>query len=618
MKTLLAFAFLGAVAHAQLSSPVERPHLMIPLRSYMAPTVAPIHVTNSNRLYDLIRAGNLYLSVQDAIALAVENNLNLEIYRYGPLLAESAYERSKGGGPLRGVPSGSAQVSSVDAGLGVNGVIASAGLGGGGGGGGVGGGGNNVIQQIGAITPNLDPTLTSAMNFSHLTQPQANTTLSQTEALIQSVRTYNTQVQQGLLTGGTIQFRDYEQHLFENAPSDSLEPAVGPRMDVIISQNFLQSFGVKLNDRGIRIAAINVSAARETFRSQVLDLVTSVLNVYWDVATASDELKIRQHALDLTERFVEDTKYEISIGAIAGFEQARAEADLAKRRQEVTIAQATLRQREAQLKEALSHREDPALEAARIVPLDHIEVPETDEMPSARELLKTAMTKRPDVAVSNYKDQTDEINLAGTTNPLLPTLRGTFQTYDRGLSGTPQASGGPTSPYFHGGYGNALGQIFRRNFPSTIESLSFSIPFGNRQAQGDYGIDQLQYRQGQLQSQRDNNRILVDISSQVAALRQARARYETARDGRLLQEQLLAAEQRKSYGTATFNYIMADQRNLIAAQISELNALASYGRARVGLDQVLGETLEKNNISLEEALAGKVNRESRAPEIVKK
>ena len=594
---------------------IEKPRLMIPLRSYAPPTVPPIRLTNSSRLYTLIRAGNLYLSVQDALALAIENNLNLEIDRYGTLLAQSALERAKAGGPLRGVPSGTAQVSAVNAGVGVNGSTASAGLGGGGGGGSIGGSGNATIQQVGEIAPNLDPNLQGTVSFSHLTQPQANTVLSQTNALVESVRTYNTQLQQGLLTGGYVQFRAYEQYLNENSPSDILNPVSAPRMDFIVKQSFLQGAGVRLNDRGIRIAQINTVSARETFRSQLLNLVGSVLNLYWDVVSAGDELKLRQRTLAITEKFRDDTKYEISVGAIAGFQLASAEAELARRRQDVVIAQSTLRDRANLLKEALSHTADPALEAAEIIPLDHIEVPEAEDLAPVRQLLTTAMAKRPDVAVSRFKDQTTEINLAGTANPLLPSLQGTFQTYNRGVAGTPQSSGGSANPYFVGGYGNALGQVFRRNFPNNIGTLSFSIAFENRQSQGDHGIDQLQYRQSQLQSQRDQNQILVDISSQVSALRQARARYATAQDTRALQEQLLAAEQRRSYGTSTFTYIMVDQRNLAAAQISELNAMTAYAHARVALDQVLGETLERNNISLDDALNGRVGRESKPPEI---
>ncbi len=614
---LPALAILAVVACMGQDQPfsVQRPSIMVPLRSYAAPTVPPIRLTNSSRLYSLIRAGKLYLSVQDALALAIENNLNLEISRYGPLLADSALERNKAGGPIRGVPSASQQVSSVNSGVGVNGSTASAGLGGGGGGGTGSGGGNATIQQVGAITPNLDPILQSTGTFSHLSQPQANTVLSQTSALIQSARTYNTVIQQGLLTGGQVQFRDYQQHFWENSPTDVLNPAVGPHMDLIIRQNFLRSFGTQLNNRGIRIAAVNTVASRESFRSQLLDLTVSVLNLYWDVVSSTEELGLRQRALEITEKFRDDTKYEISIGAIAGFELARAEAELASRRQDVVIAQANLRQRSTLLKEALSHTEDPLLEAAEIVPLDRVEVHENEDLPPVRSLLAQALAKRPDVAVTKYREQTDEMNLVGTANPLLPQLQANFQTYNRGIAGTPQASGGEANPYFVGGYGTALGQIFRRNFPSNILQVSFEASLGNRQAQGDYGIDQLQYRQAQVRDLKDRNQILVDISSQVNALRQARARYTAAAETRKLQEQLLAAEQKRSYGAATFNYIMVDRRALIAAQLSELNARMTYERARLALDQVLGETLEKNGITLEEGLNGRVLRESRPPEL---
>jgi outer membrane protein len=617
--SLLLAALLAVNCLGQDQPPaVQSATVMFPLRWYTAPTIAPIRLNNSSRLYSLIRAGKLYLSVQDALALAIENNLNLEIARYGPLLAESALERAKAGGPIRGVPSASQQVSSVNNGVGVNGSAASAGLSTGSGGGVGTGGGNATIQQVGAITPNLDPTLQSTGTFSHLTQPQANTILSQTNALIQSIRTYNTVVQQGLLTGGQVQFRAYQQRLEENSPSDLLNPAVGPHMDLVVRQNFLQNFGTSLNNRGIRIAAINITAARESFRSQLLDLVVSVLNLYWDVAASTEELKVRQRAVEITQKFRDDTKYEISIGALAGFQLPRAEAELASRRQDLVIAEATLRQRSTLLKEALSHTEDPQLDAAEIVPLNSIEVPEREDLPPVRELLAEALAKRPDVAVARFRDQTDAINLAGTTSPLLPQLQAGFQTYNRGVAGTPQASGGTPNPYFVGGYGTALGQIFRRNFPSNILNVSFAASIGNRQAQGDYGIDQLQYRQSQVRNQKDQNQILVDISSQVNALRQARARYAAATETVRLQEQLLAAEQRKSYGTMTFNYIMVDQRALIAAQLSELNARTSYERARVSLDQVLGQTLDKNGITLDEGLSGKVARDSRPPELSSK
>ncbi len=616
-KLLLCCCCLPPLCLAQdQPSPVQTPQIMIPIRPYTAPDIAPIRLSNSSRLYDLIRAGNLYLTAEDALALAIENNLDLEVDRYGPQLAHWALERAKAGGPLRGIPSASAQVSSVNSGVGVNGSAASAGVGGNGGGGGVSGGGNTTIQQVGAITPNLDPTLQGTMTFSHLTSPQFTTLQSQTNALVDSSRQYSALLQQGLLTGGYIQYKDYEQYLDENSPSDVLNPTSAPRMDFILRQNFLQGFGTRLNNRGIRIAGVNIAAARESFRAQLLNVVTNVLNLYWDYVAAGDELKLREHALAVTEKFRDDTKYEISVGAIAGVELPRAEAEVASRRQDVVIAQADVRQRAVLLKDALSHREDPALEAAQIIPLDRIAVPDTENLPPLRELVATAMAKRPDVAVDRFRTQTDEMNLIGTTNPLLPNLQVQLQTYNRGVAGTPQPSGGETSSYFEGGYGTGLGQVFRRDFPNNVANVQAVAIFHNRQAQGDYGIDQLQFRQSELLTQKDRNQVLVDVSSQLSALRQARSRFAAAQDTRLLQEQLLAAERRRSYGPQTFNYIMADQRALIAAQLSEMDAATNYVRVRISLDQVLGETLERNHITIEEGLNGKVERESHPPELV--
>jgi outer membrane protein TolC len=331
-----------------------------------------------------------------------------------------------------------------------------------------------------------------------------------------------------------------------------------------------------------------------------------VLNLYWDLVGANDELKVRQSALDMAQRFFEDTQKEIAAGAMPQVQLPRAKAEASSRLQDVVVAQYDVRQRENLLKDALTRAPDPEIEAAEIVTLDRIQVPDTDDLPPLRQLVGTAMEKRPDVAVSKFRDQTSEISLAGTENPLLPSLQVQLQTYNRGAAGAPQNA---PDPYFIGGYGTALKQIFRRDFPSEQGQLSLSIPVRNRQAQGDYGIDQLQFRQSQVGSQRDTNQIVVDISNQLSALRQSRAKYSAARQTRILQEELLASERKKfSYGISTFNDIIIDQRALVAAQISEVNASITYARARVSLDQVLGETLEKNNISLDEGLSGNLHR----------
>jgi outer membrane protein len=616
-RLALALILSATLLSAQQPTPsLQRPALPAPIRSYLAPTVPPIRLTNSLRLQSLLRAGNLYLTVQDALALAIENNLNLEIDRYGPLLADSAYERSKAGGAFRGVQNPSSQVNSIDTGLGASGSLAAQGLLTGNTGSSSGGGGGAVIQQVGQVTPVLDPIVQNTSVFSHLTNLVPNLFVYGTPVDVQTVRTYSTSFQQGFVTGGGFYFLDYEQYLHETSPLDSLNPAVGPLMEAVLYHSLLQGFGAKVNDRTIRITRINTTASREQFRSQVLDLCANVLRLYWDLVSARDELRVRRQAVEITQKFYDDTKYEISIGAMAPFELITAEAELATRRQDALIDQDTVEQRSLALKQMLSHAEDPALEAAQIIPLDHIDVPDSDNLPPFRDLLSTAMAKRPDVAVSRFRDQTDEINLIGTTNPLLPSLTGYTYTYDRGVAGVSQASGGGAAPFFVGGYGNALGQIFRRDFPNNGLGVNFSVPIRNSYAQGDYGYDQLRYQQSQLSGQKDNNQIAVDVANQANALRQARAHYTVALNSRILQQQLLEADQKRATGIASFNTLMTDRRALIAAEISVNSALAAYANASVSLDQVLGETLERNNITLDEGLSGRVKRQSTLPDVL--
>ena len=597
---------------------VEKPHAPILVRPYTPATVTPVRLRNSTRLGNLIRAGKLYLTVQDAIALAIENNLDLEVDRYGPISAQWLVERQQAGGPLRGVTSGNTLANQNTSGQGVAGSQAAAGLLNGGNGGGGGGGGASTVSQIGPITPNLDAVLQNATAFLKTTAPQPNTTQSQTAALIDTKHLYQNAVTQGLLSGGYVQVSANESYLKENTPTDILNPSVAPSVQIFVRHNFLQGFGTGVNSRFIRVAEMNVGLAQETFRSQLLNLVATVLNLYWDLVGDNEDLKARRLTLGVAQKFYNDTKRQIELSALAKVEIYRAQAELTTRQQELAIAQTAVRQQENLLKNALSRNglEDPLVDAAEVVPLDSIQVPERDDLPALRELVATAMAKRPDVALSKMNQETAQISAVGTANGVLPILQGQASLTNSGLSGTsnPQSSGGPADPYYVGGLGNALGQVFRHNFPSRRAAVFFEGSLHNRVAQGDYGIDQLQLRQSELVTRRSMNQLVVDISNQVIGLRQARARYSAAVDTRTLQEQLLGKEQQKFLlGASTINNVVVVQRSLATARAAEVAALSTYSRARVSLDQVLGETLEKNNVSVGEALEGRVARDSKLP-----
>lgn len=619
MKTKKTFAVFVAwsLAASQLSAQqsqqtVEKAHVTILVRPYLPAYVPPTQLKNSNRIQGLIRGGKLYLTVQDAIALAIENNLDLEVDRYGPLTSEWSLKRQQAGGPLRGVTAGNTLTNQATSGQGVVGSEVSAGLASNGGNNG-GGGSSGIVQQLGPITPNLDADFQNQTVYSHITSPQFNTTASQIPALEDTHHIINSFIQQGLITGGYVQIAANESYLKENAPSDYLNPSVAPVVQIFVQHQLLQGFGVAVNRRFITVAEKQIGGARETFRSQLLNTVANVLNLYWALVAADDELRVRQNAVDAAQKFVDDTKKQISLGAVARSDIYRPESDLSTRTQELAISQVNVLQQESALKDVISRNgtEDPLVDAANIVPLDQVQVPAEEELPGLRDLLGRAIAKRPDVALAKLSDETQAILALGTRNTLLPTLRGTYQTWNAGLAGTPTPGLG-ADKYYAGGLGTALGQVFRRNFYNQREALNFNLPLGNRQAQADDAIDQLQLRQSDLVERRNMNAIVVAISNQMIGLRQARSRYRQAVDSRSLQEQLLEKEQQMfSFGTALPSDVVAARASLLAAQLTEVQARAAYGNAKVGLDQVLGETLEANHVSLDEALDGHVKRESK-------
>jgi outer membrane protein TolC len=597
----------------------QQPFVALPqgerlIKDYKQPVLPPIVMTNSQRLHSLIRAGRLYLTLQDAIALAVENNLDLQVERYGPLNAEWTLNRQAGGGPLRGVTGGSSLVNQAVSGQGVNGAVSSAGLSSGG----SSSGGNNggaTIQQIGPVTPNLDMYFQNQTFWTHRTTPEPYT-FAGTDALVQGNHVYNSLVQQGLLTGGIAQFAFNESYLKENSPGDTLNPSEAPVAQLYVRQPLLNGFGTGVNSRYIRVARKNVVASMETFRSQLLSLVASVVNQYWDLATDNEDLKAKQSALNFAQKFFEDTNQEIKLGAVAKVDIYRAEAEVSTRKQDLALSEQSILQQEINLKNLLSRDglEDAELESAHIVILDRLEVPASDNLPPLRELVSRAMAKRPDMTLAQINDETQAISAEGTRNGILPFLQATASTTNRAEAGTVIPGVGVAPPNSSGGFGTAAAQIFKHDYTSRSATITFQGYIGNHQAQADYGIDQLQLRQGDLVSQRNRNDVVVAISNQMIALHQARSRYQLAVASHALQADLLEKEQQKfRLGSSTIDLVIAAQRTLSAAESTEISALSQYSHSRVALDQVLGETLETNHVSVEDALKGTVNYQSKIP-----
>jgi len=609
-----------ALAQQSAIDPV-RPSASVIIRPYLPADVPAVRVANSPRLTNLIRAGTLYLTAQDAIALALENNIDIEVSRYNPILSAWQVERSQAGGALPGVPSGASQAGSVASGQGVAGSQAAAGVALTGGSGSSGTASNATISQIGPVTQTLDPSIQEANTFSHKTTPQFNVTQSVLPVLVSNSRVYTGSYQQGFLTGGNITVSFSDHYLNENAPTDFLNPSVAPNLSISFQHNLLRGFGIAVNARSITVAKMNLSTSELNFKTQVMSTVAEVLNLYYGLAADFEDVKAKQNALDLAETLRRDNQRQLEIGSLTPLDVTTAAAQAANAERDLVDSRAALEQQEIALKNVISRSglADPMLASARIVPIDRIVLPEQDALPPFSELLKTALHNRSDLAAQQAAEEAAEVSALGTRNGLLPTAQAFGGESQAGLAGAPHTvvvQGRPQqpNPYLVGGMGTALGQVFRRNFPTERIGAFVAIPVPNRQAQSDFGIDQLQLRQTQLENQKDLNQAGVDVLNSTVALRQARARYEAAVKNRVLEETLLAAEQEKYRLGASVPYnVILQQRDLTAAQSAEVAALASYSSARIALDQTLGTILETNHVSIEEARIGHVGRASSIP-----
>ena len=609
-KALMACTLTLTLVYAQQPIAPIRPQTNILIRPYLPAEIPQARTNNSSRLQSLLRAGAIYLTAQDAIALAIENNIDLEVARYNPLIADWRLERSQAGGALPGVPSGASQAGSVASGQGVQGSQSAAGVQGGGGGGGNGGGGNATVTQIGPVTQTLDPIIQQTSTFSHTSTPQSNSTQSLTSNLIQDSRAYSTQIQEGFLSGGQVTFKGSENYLRENARSDILNPSYAPNLSFSFQHALLRGFGVAVNARSITVARMNRQTSDLNFKSSLISVVNTVLDTYYRLAASYEDVKAKRNALAVADTLLKNVLRQIELGSVAPPEEITSQNLIVTAKQDIVNSQATLDQLEVSLKNLLSRNgsADPVLGPARIVPVDNLAMPDDDNVGELSDLVKEARANRVELAIDKANIESSKVSLLGTRNGVLPNAQVFGGESQAGLAGQAQVIGPRgANPYFVGGLATGIGQVLRRNFPTERGGVFASAPIGNHQAIADQTIDELSLRQTELSAQKRSAQIEVDIQNGLIALRQARVQYEAARKNRQLQDQLVTAEQKKyELGASIPTNVVQTQRDLANSQSTELASLTSYIRARVGLDRTLGRTLEANHIKIEDALAGRV------------
>jgi len=614
LGTIFALCTFAAKAQPALGVQAPAGGMGFLTNPYRAGTVPGIRLENSSRLASLIRAGNLYLSAGDVVALAIENNIDVEIQRYGPLLARQVLLRAQSGGALRsvglGVAAGPQSVSLQGVTVNATGTGLSAGNGVSSGGG--------IVTQLGPSIPSFDPVLFAYTNFAHATSVQSNTVLTGTTALVESIRSVQVQYVQNFDFGLSTQWTYSSTRIGLNSQFFNLNPYTSGFLDLQLTQNLLQNFGRAVTDRNIRVQKNNVKVSGLQFEQQVTTTVSAALNLYWDLVSFEAAVNARRRELETARQLLEDNKKQVELGTLAPIEVTRAESQLYASQQDLVIADTNLLQQETVLKNYLSRNgvADAGLTNLHIVPLDRFEIPREEAVRPLEDLITEALEKRPEMQQARLNLDSNRMNLIGIKSSLRPVLQAFAELTNNGLTGDPTLVGlmQPGIGQVAGGYGSLLAQIARRDYPNYSAGISLNIPLRNRAAQADYVTSLLEMRQNELNLRKNTNQIRVDVQNALVGIEQARARYEAATRSRVLQEETLAGDRRRyELGAAVVFQVVQDQRDLATAQSTEAESMANYTHARIALDQALGTILDVNHVSIGEAMEGRVSRPSVLP-----
>lgn len=592
------------------------------LGAYKPRAVAETKFANSERIYTLVRAGQVYLSLNDALALALENNLDIELQRYGPMIAAADLERAQGGATLRGVP---LSVREQPAGVGGPGAPLLTNVGGSTPSGSISpniGELGGIAQQetslsvlgssatsAGPALPVFEPTLTGKLDWSHQSNLQSTLSSYGVNPVVLSNLAGTFGVQKGFATGTSISAAYTSQRQNANWIKPDYNPYTTATAGVTVTQRLLQGFRLAVNQRYIRIAQNNRTVSENVFRQQVIATASSVIRLYWDLVSLYEDVRVKRDALRVAETLLENNRAQVEAGTLAPIEVKRAQAEVARSRQDLTNSESLLMQQELVLKKVLtrSGMTDERLRGLRLVPLDRIEIPPADDVRPMEEMVAEAYRRRPDLAQARMQITNSEISLRASKNALLPSLDVVAGVQNNALAGQTNLLGtaAGADPFYLGGAGTLLSQLFARNFPNYSVGFQLNVPLRNRVAQADVVRDQLDIRQSQVRLHNVEQQVRLEIESALIALTRARTAYQAAVETRQLQQEALDAErERYAVGASTSYFVIQNQRDLTQAKTTEVIARGNYAKARAALDRALGATLENNKINVADVLRG--------------
>ncbi len=653
--SLLAMLTLGCWAQETPTAPAPQPsaeralpvlnyaepvsHFPNPIGPYTARHAAPPNLANTARIDQLMHDGKLYLSLDDSIALALENNLDIAIARYNLNIADTDVLRAKAGSSILGVPLGIVQNTP---GGGVGGLGTQVGSGTGGttvGAAGAGAGVSGLTGSTLGLGPQInsfDPVITGTLQNDHANYIPT----SPFQGTLQRTTTTNFAYNQGFQWGTNLSLGFNNNRTTTNNAFTLVSPSLSSGFQFKLTQHLLQGFGMPANARFISIAKNNRELSDVAFRLQVITTVDQIENMYWDLVYAYENLRVKQESLTFSEKTLSDTKKQVEIGSLAPIEAVRAQSQVAADQQALTVAKTNLQLEQLLMKNALSRTlHDPVLAGAEVIPISTLEVPETEQIRPTEDLVNEALRHRAELVESRIQLNSQELSNKAVRSALLPSLD-LFAYYGgSGLGGQQNAANlcvneskqaqaeafcsGP-DPYYNGavinpafgsiGYSNTLNQLVNSAAPDKGVGLQLNIPLRNRAGQAAQIRSELEYRQLQMALQQTENRVTIEVRNAQFGVEQNRASVASAQAAVDYARQSLDAEQKKyQFGTSTTTAVLQTRSALATTESTLLSAMAAYEKSRLELDRATGELLDHAGISIDDAAKGQVTRMPNVP-----
>jgi outer membrane protein TolC len=588
------------------------PHTWEPFNAYRSNSVPEPQLTNSPRLDQLIRDGKLYISLKDAIALAIENNLDVAIARYNLPIADTDLLRTKAGASFRGVNTGVVQGTPGGGVGGFGSGAPGAGAGGtSGGAGGAGAGASGIVQStlgIGAPVQSYDPSITGNMGIEHQASPLSNIQIYGVPTLQQNTGVVNLAYQQAFPTGTSFTFESQNNRQTTNSVYSSLVPTLGSYYRFTVQQQLLSGFGLGPNLRFLRIARNNKKISDIAFKDQLVATITQISDIYWDLVSAYEQKRVTEQSYAFAEQSLSNAQKQLQLEAIPEMDVMRAEAEVSRRDQDLLIAKTNLQLQESLMKNAITKNlDDPVLESMPVIPTDSSNVIGTLTDQPVQELIGAALKDRPELAESDIDLVNRQISRQAAKNALLPQLSAVGFYGGTGLAGqlNPNYQGGPNTSVLPTNFWGAFDNAYNNTSPDYFVGVNLNIPIRNRVAKADQYRSELEYRQAELRQQQLKKQIRIEVRNAQYALEQSRARVQAAKKARDLAERTFTITQKEQeLGAGSSFQTLTAQRDLAVAELDLVTANTAYQKSKVELQRATGTTLADNGVQVQDAVDG--------------